>query len=241
MGRLNQLLAVEKTVRQNADRGVTDAYHKFQKPALFTGQTRTYEPMADDGVRLPSESQNPIAHGLELLTEALNAMIPQWDLEASKDASNRIASADLPILGLTNVPGTTLLYLEKQLEYVRTIVSKLPTLDPAVEWEYDSSRDMYKSAPVETLRGQKTPRSYSKAKATDKHPEQVEFYWEDVPVGTWTTVRLSTAFSPVDQRKLMDRVNTLYAAVKKAREEANMVTAVEAKVGAAIRDFLLGS
>lgn len=244
MGRLNQLLAVEKSVRSTADREITDAYHKLQKPTLFAGQSRSYEPLNDDGTRLPDESMVPQFDAAELLGDAFNAMVPQWDLEASKDMSNKLATADVVINGVTilsDVPGTTLLYLEKQLEYMRTVISKVPVLDPSVEWEYDSGSDSWRSKPVETLRTQKTPRSFIKAPATDKHPAQTEFYWEDVPVGTWTTTRLSKAVSAAYQRKMMERVNTLYAAVKKAREEANMVTVVDKKVGAAIRDYIMDS
>lgn len=243
MGRLNQLLAVEKAVRAQADKAITDAYHKLQKSDLFKGQTRTYTANNDDGQALPSESQTPQFAALELLEHGLNALVPQWDLEASKDMTNKLTSANVVVNGttiLSDVPATTLLYLEKQLEYVRTVVGAMPTLDSSVEWEYDSGADVWRSKPVETMRTQKTPRSFTKAPATDKHPAQTEFYWEDVPVGTWTTTRLSTALTEALKRKLLERVNTLYAAVKTAREEANLVTVVDKRVGSAIIDFLLG-
>ena len=46
---------------------------------------------------------------------------------------------------------------------------------------------------MQTLRTKKVPRNHVKAEATEKHPAQVEVYYEDVAVGYWTTVKFSGA------------------------------------------------
>jgi hypothetical protein len=56
-GETRQLLAAAKTARRDANDTGHWAYHLAQKPALFNGVIRTYQPKAEDGVTLPSESQ----------------------------------------------------------------------------------------------------------------------------------------------------------------------------------------
>lgn len=242
MGRLNQLLAVEKAVRTEAQRVLTNAYHKLQKAPLFQGQTRTYEPMNDGDTRFPDESQKPLANAHDTFDEGVVALIKQWNLEASKNASNLGATADVVVNDVTlleNVPTTTLLYLEKQLFDLATVANAIPTLDPAVEWDYDSAANIWRGKAVETVRTQKTPKTHVKYAATDKHPAQTEFYWEDVPVGTWTTTRLSTAMSDSQKRAIVKRIADLQAAVKQAREDANLVQVSNSTAGETLVDYIL--
>lgn len=72
---------------------------------------------------------------------------------------------------------------------------------------------------MRTVRTKKVPRNHVKAEATDKHPAQVDVYYEDVPVGYWTTVKFSGALPARRVNELLDRVEKLQQAVKFAREE----------------------
>lgn len=54
MTKLNQILAVEKGVKSDTQRKVTDAYHTIQKNALLSGISRTYQPVDDEGEDLPA-------------------------------------------------------------------------------------------------------------------------------------------------------------------------------------------
>jgi len=56
---------------------------------------------------------------------------------------------------LEQVPVTYLLFLEKQLTDLKTLVGKVPTLDEAEEWSFDESTGVYKSQAVRTTRTQK--------------------------------------------------------------------------------------
>ena len=64
-------------------------------------------------------------------------------------------------------------------------------------------------------------------------------YYEDVQVGTWSTVRFSGAMPAARQRELLARVNALQDAVKIAREEANGLDVTDRHVGGALFDYLL--
>ena len=119
------------------------------------------------------------------------------------------------------MPVTYLLFLEKQLVDLHTFVKKLPVLDAAESWTFDESADCYATEPVQTVRTKKVPRNHVKAEATEKHPAQVEVYYEDVTVGYWKTVKFSGALPAKRVNELLERVEKLQQAVKFAREEAN--------------------
>ena len=81
---------------------------------------------------------------------------------------------------LRDVPVSYLLFLEKQLVDLHTFVKKLPVLDAAESWTIDPSADCWRTEAVRTMRTKKVPRNHVKAEATEKHPAQVEVYYEDV-------------------------------------------------------------
>ena len=89
-----------------------------------------------------------------------------------------------------------------------------------------------------TTRSQKVPFSFIKAQATDKHPAQVEVMHEDKIVGDWHTTFLSGAMRPGDVAVLQERCANVLAAVKQAREEANMAQ-VETFTAAALLDYIV--
>lgn len=138
------------------------------------------------------------------------------------------------------VPVSYLLFLEKQLVDLHTFIRKLPVLDASESWNLDPSSDAWKTEPVRTIRTKKVPRNHVKAEATEKHPAQVDVYYEDVPVGYWTTVKFSGALPARRVNELLERVEKLQNAVKFAREEANSAEVTDQRVGDAVLGYLLG-
>ncbi|SDG08604.1 hypothetical protein SAMN05421505_101355 [Sinosporangium album] len=241
--KLNQILAVEKGVKSAAQRSIADIRQRLQKPALLSGISRTYQPVDDEGEQLPAESSRVQLKVEETLQEAATALTRLFDVTATKDWANTAAKADVAVDGrtlLTNVPVTYLLFLEKQLTELHTLISKLPTLDPAETWALDPSTDAYRTDTVKTVRTKKVPRNHVKAEATEKHPAQVEVYHEDIVVGHWTKVSFSGALPAARVRELTARVGKLQDAVRFAREEANGVEVTDQRVGEAVFDYLLG-
>jgi hypothetical protein len=159
------------------------------------------------------------------------------------DVGNTEARADVVVDGaavLQNVPVTYLLWLDKQLTDLRTFVDKLPSLDPSDSWSWDDGRGCYASEPVQTVRSKKVPRNHVLADATEKHPAQVQVFNEDVPAGTWTTVKLSGALPPAQIREYRSRVVRLQDAVKVAREQANATEVTARRAGEAVLGYLFG-
>jgi hypothetical protein len=244
MTRLSQIIAVEKGVKSDASRRITDLHRDVQKPQLLSGISRTYQPRADDGDQLPAESTRVQATAPDVLAEAAAAMTRLFDITLTKDHANTAARADVTVEGetiLRDVPVTYLLFLEKQLTDLHTFVAKLPVLDPSEEWAFDSARGCYATPPVKTVRGKKIPRNHTLAEATKEHPAQVQVYMEDVPEGDWTTVKFSGALPASRVRTLLGRVTALQHAVKFAREEANGVEVADQKAGEAVFSWLFAA
>jgi len=241
MTKLNQIVAVEKGVKAKAARTITDGYHTVQRATGLSGIARTYRPRDEEGDALPPESTLVQTKVDDIVTEITADLGRLFDVTATKDATNAVATADVNVDGNVLVADATvpfLLFLEKQLVDIRTFVSKLPTLDPAESWAYDNNSGVYATVPTQTVRTKKIPKNWVKAEATDKHPAQVEIFHEDVIVGTWTTIKFSGAVPSMRVNELLTRVDRLVEAVKFAREEANGTTVVDRSVGSAIFGYI---
>lgn len=244
MTKLNQIIAIEKSAKNAAAHVLTKAYQNVQKAAPLSGISRTYQPLNDEGERLPSESTRVQISAATIAADVKDVLARMFDVVATKDNTNRFAVADVVVDGktiLTDAPVTFLLYLEKQLTDLRTFISKLPTLDPSEEWSWDDNALCYVSAPVQTVRSKKVPRNHVLAEATDRHPAQVQVWHEDVSVGTWTTVKRSGALPAREVAQALQRVEALQVAVKQAREAANQTDVSDKLVGKAITDFVFGA
>lgn len=242
MPKLNQIVAVEKGVKGRTANAITAIYHRLQKPALYAGLLRKYTPLDDEGDRLPPEStrvQHAVETDLENVSEALTKL---FDVVATKEAANTVAKADLKmgdhvLVADASVP--YLLFLEKQLVDLRTLVSKVPLLDPAETWSSDPANGGFRTEAVETTRTRKIPKVLVKYEATDKHPAQTEVYMVDEIVGRWAATKYSGAMSVIRRDVILSRIEGLMDAVKQAREEANGVEVEQQKVGSGIFEFLL--
>src|SRR5262245_19024708 len=129
MAKLNQILAVEKSVKAGAQRALTDAYHAIQKPTLLSGLSRTYQPVDDEGEQFPPESTRVQVQVEDTLKDVGAALTKLFDVTATKDWTNCDARADVKVDGqvvVSDAPVTYLLFLEKQLTDLHTMVSKLP-------------------------------------------------------------------------------------------------------------------
>jgi hypothetical protein len=241
--KLHQVLAVSRGVKQHAQQALTDFYQKVQKPEPFAGISRVYDPKDDEGERFPDEYQRVQQNAETMLSEILNEIRPMYAITGDIDSTNRTAAASIIVDGtvvLANVPVATLLWLEKQLADLRTVLMKLPTLDPGYAWTWNAASNQWTSPVVTTLKTKKMYRNHVKAQATDKHPAQVEIFTEDIAVGSWSTKKLSGAMRPSHVKALQARLEKLRDAVKVAREHANTTEVERFDAGAAL-DWLLSS
>lgn len=243
MPKLNQIIAVTAGKKTQAQKAVTEAHQNLQKATLLDGIARTYKPKDDEGEQLPPEKKQVQLKVKDAVQAVTTTLTDLFDVVATQDFANTQAKANVVVDGQTvlrDVPVTLLLFLEKQLVDLHTFVEKLPTLDPAETWRYNSDVDAFASEPYQTTKTKKVLKNHVKAEATDKHPAQVETYTEDVVVGYWTTVRYSGAVPAKDRNDMLERVRKLQEAVKSAREEANGTEVTPRKIGADVFKYLFG-
>ena len=245
MTRLSQINALVAGEKKRSDEQLTKLYHRVQQNnALLGGLIRTYQPDDDDGEQLqPEGSKVQTRIEADILPGITSALSRMMDLQFTQDANNANATGDVIVNGqvlIAAAPVTYLLWLEKTLVHIRTILAKLPTLDPAETWTWDAGQRVWRSEPTRTYRAKKVFRNHVKAEPTDRHPAQVEVFSEDVRVGTWTAVKLSGA-APAELVQLLDdRVGKLIDAVRVARDEANILEVVDVYAAGTVFGFLFG-
>lgn len=242
----SMILAVDRTARNRVLQAMTAAQRALLREELITGLNRTYRPLDDEGETRPPQSK-PVQVDAETVIHDITDMVADlFDLVDKKERTNTIAKADIVIEGeseplLTDVPVTYLLFLERQLVDLHTFIKKLPVLDPAETWTRSEAANAWVSEPTETASTKKVRQNHVKSPPTDKHPAQVETFDEDVKIGTWRTVKFSGALPAARVARLRTRVETLQAAVKFAREEANTTRVIAGdNVGRTLIDFVLG-
>lgn len=235
--KLNQVLAIEKGTSSKAQSALTEFYKQCQAATLSQGLVRKYKPNADDGERLAPENKQLQLHVATEFKSVLSSLKTQFDLVATKDKANCSARADVVVGGktiLADVPVTTLLFLEKQLTDMHTAVTKLPILPTDEKWSFDEANDMWVSEPLLTTKTKPIKKVLEKSPATDKHPAQVEVYEQAEPVGVWTTIKHSGCVKASAVKTMRENLEKLLAAVKVAREEANLTPAVEVSIADAV-------
>jgi hypothetical protein len=244
MPKLNQINAIVTSRKGEVEKAVTEAYKLIQKDTLFAGRERTYRPIDDvNGQKLPAESQKVQQRADDLIKQAVAKWNELWNLVYTQDSGNQQAKADVVVDGkvvLANVPVTTLLFLDKQVNDLETFVSKLPTPDPAEEWAHDPNSGLLKSKATESLRTSKEPTVIVKYDATEKHPAQTELIYKDLPVGTWTQILYSGCIQADRKNGILARIKKLQDAIKIAREQANLLEVERQKAGEPLLGFVFG-
>lgn len=241
--RLHTIAAIHKGGKERAHLELTNLHKESQKPALYGGQSKRYTPLEENDQDLPPDVNELVQlRSQDVLNDLRGVLRPLWDTEATLDKTNQAANADLIADGVTlvtDVPATYLLFLQKQLDTVRTFIDKLPTLPVTEDWTYDGAVGYHVTQPVKTTSSRKLTVPLVLHPGTDRHPPQAVAHQQDVPAGTWETVKRSGAL-PVDVKKrLLARVTALQNAVKAARERANMTPAIDFKPADDLLRFLL--
>ncbi|QJX00691.1 DUF7873 family protein [Frigoriglobus tundricola] len=244
MPKLNQINALVTSRKGDAEKQITELYKLIQKEQLFAGRERTYRPLDEvNGQKLPPESQRVQQRADDLVRQAREKWTELWNLVLTQDTGNQSARADIVVDGkviLANVPVTSLLFLDKQVNDLETFVSKLPTPDPAEEWTHDPSTGLLRGKTTESLRTSKEPTVIVKYEATKEHPAQTELFTKDVPVGTWSQILYSGCIGTDRKNAILTRVRKLQDAIKLAREQANLLEVERQKAGEPLLGFVFG-
>jgi hypothetical protein len=239
--KLNQVIAIEKGAKNRLYAAITELHKNAQKPDLYYGFNKSYEPKEEGGEQFPPEQKKVLMRSDDVLAETKKLFTEFLDITATKDFANVTAKADVIVVGNTlikDVPVPYLLFLEKQLTDLRTFVDKMPVLDESDDWRKDDATGLFKTEPTKTHRTSKVQEAIVLYDATEKHPAQTQLITKDVIVGYWNQTKQSGAITRGDKRKLLERIESVLSAVKSAREEANSVEAPEKKVGEDILGYI---
>lgn len=238
--KLNQVIALVGGRKTAIQKLLTGIHHGW-KADRVTGMTRTYAPKTEEGERFPSEKKVLQVRVEDEMTRVRAELTDFWDLVVTQEMSNTAAKADVVVDGVMlaqEIPVTALLFLEKQLADVATLVGNLPTLPVDKSWKPDAGNRCYVSEPEVTIRTRKEQRPLVLYPATPEHPAQTQLVTEDTSAGTWTTVFSSGAIPAAEQFAALQRIEKLRDAVKVAREQANGIDAQERKIGAALLSYV---
>lgn len=238
---LNQIVSAEKQIKSRVYGEITNIDRMLQKPDLLNGLSRKYQPKDENGETFPEENKRVQIVAKDTFQTVQKLLTESFDLEATKDATNGQARADITVgetVIAASVPATTLLFLEKQLNDLHTLVARTPVLDPSEVWTFDNHAGVYKSETTQTHRTKKVQKPVVLYHATPEHPAQTVMITEDEIVGHWHATKHSGALRLDEKARLLERINVLAVAVKHAREKANGVTIVEQKIGAGVLAFL---
>ena len=240
--KLNQIIAIEKGVKSRTYSEISMLHKNNQKHDLFNGFSKFYTPKNDDGESYPPENKKVQMIAFESLKNFGKTLTKLLDITATKDWANCTAIADIVIDGevlVKDAPTSYLLFLEKQINDIRTYVETLPILDTSEDWVEDVNSGLYKTGSVKTHKTKKMQKPIVLYEATDKHPAQTQMITEDIVVGYWDIVKQSGAMPIFKKKQILERIEKLSAAVKFAREEANSVNAVQMEFGSKLFNYLI--
>ena len=239
---LNQVVAIEKGVKNDSKKKLDALYHNVQKPDLFNGFTKQYQPLNEEDVDvLPPETQRVRLNAEDVLNSIGESLTELFDITADKDFANTQAKADVVVDGtvfVKDAPVTYLLFLEKQLEHLKTVVGKVPVLSVDHDWKPDVNTSLFKTNERVTVRTKKVQEGLVLQPPTKEHPAQTQLISKDVITGHWKTVGLSGALPEPRRRAVLDKIEKLRKAVKFAREEANRTTVERKNLGGNILGWL---
>lgn len=242
--KLNQLIAVLQSVKANASKSKTEVYQLAQKGALFQGLSRTYQPREEDGFTYPPESQKLTLKVEDLIDKFSTGLYEFINLAATQDCANTEAKASVRVeqrVIIPDVPVSYLLFLEKQLQDVKTFISSLPVLSIDKDWQHDPNRGCYITSPKETVKTKKITDFVVAYEATENHPAQIKEVSKDVVEGVWSLTEFSGALPQDRVNAMLRKVDILQKAVIQAREEANGMEVQQKQFASAIFGYLFDS
>lgn len=244
---LHQLLAVKDDLEKKAQMILNETETTFTKRQdHFDGVRKNYVPKEEGGEQLPSEAKEIVTTVADKLDYTKQSVIKAIDARLSLEETNASGTANAEVvLEDGTVFGTfssiSLLALEDSLSKIRAVYKNIPTLDPAQVWNSDpTQKNVYRTNEEVKFRVIKRNEPLVLYPATDKHPAQTQVVTNDVQVGRWVSTSFSGRISPLEKSNLLQRVDDLIIAVKKAKAKANQVQAIQVKVGEKLFNYING-
>ena len=213
MAKLHEVLAVEGSLENQANKCRSDLLNTFEKKRhLFEEKRVIFQPLAE-GAPEVTETQSKMESTIwKELIWLRGFSVKALDASFQVACANTNASADIVLEdGSTlaeSVPATALLELEKRMSEITDFLKAIPTLDPARGFVPDTNRGngIYVAQEITKTRTKKTKEVLKLAPPTKEHPEQVAMIDVDVPVGKTVTTTLipAGAVNPVASDTAVD-------------------------------------
>lgn len=247
MSKLHELLAVDTDVMGQADKCRKELAETFEKKSHhFTKKILTVTPVKDgepSKTEQQLELQTTVADELKWVSEKLTAAL---DVGHQVDVANTTAVANIVLddetILLEDVPTTSLLRMTHRVTEIRDLVYAIKTLDPAKGFELDPKErpGVYKAKDAHTFRGEKVFDYVVMVAPTDKFPAQVKELMIDKKTHDLLTQEWSSLITVKAKGEMLDRVEEILRALKKARARANELeidTRVN-KIGAKVLNYV---
>lgn len=250
MAKLHELIAVNDSLRTQAEATRADLKNTFEKKRThFSEKIVTFKSLKEgepDKVEGQLGLQTTVRKELNWIGEKLAKAI---DSGHQIEMANTQARADVVLedgtVLLKDVPATTLLQLEKRIKEIHDLAVAIPTLDPAQGFVLDVNRghDIYRARDMEKPRTEKTFDYIVMVQPTDKHPAQVKELSIDKVVGRLVQQEWSSLITVTEKGDMLDRIEDLTRAVKKARSRANEIDidVRSNKIADALLEFVFGN
>lgn len=228
MAKLHELLAVDGNLKRQADSTRTDLINTFKKKEHhFTEKLVTFEPLEDGALPVKEEVldlETTVGKELDWITDHVARSL---DVSFQVAVANTQAKADVVLedgsILLKAIPVASLLELEKRVNEVRELIAAIPTLDPAKGFKPDAQKGkgIFVAREVVRQRTQKVQVPLVLSPATEKFAANVQLISKDVPIGAVKTQEWSSRITTAEKAGMLDRVESVARAIKKARSRAN--------------------
>lgn len=243
---LHSLLAVETDLKNVSNKIKNETGTTFiKKDDHFEGLLKVYVAIEEGNNFSDKEEKKEIVTTVvEKLEYAKKAIANGLNATLSKEETNAsgTATAELKVgeINFGMLSATSLLALEKELVAIRKVYGVIPTLDPAKPWKRDEMEEGMKwiTEPSTTYRTSKVEDFRVVYEATKEHPAQIQKVVKDKTVGKYLTTYKSGKITPLAKSKLLDKIDNLILAVKRARSKANQAEVIKSTVGTQLMDYI---
>lgn len=249
MGKLHEILAVEKLKNAGVAKLMQETLHKFGKIEFFSGHIKTLKMLEDKPENAAIEAQGSSIQNLPTTVQAtLEYLFGFWaqaeDVTFQKNVTNQRAVADLMFRGTLvakDVPVDELMGLEKRLEQVRNLFNQMPTLPAAARVSplANGQKGAWIGEIETTTKTDKTTTAVTLYEATDKHPAQVKEVSKDVVVGKFELTKMYGSATSQQKADCISVIDDLISEAKQARMRANSVEAATDRIGAKLVEIFM--
>jgi hypothetical protein len=253
MGKLHELLAVEKTRTAAFAALSAETAAKLAKIDFFQGHVKTLKMLEDSEANKVLEAQSSESRILPTtVKETLTYLMGFWaqaeDVQFQKNVTNRNAVADLMFRGevlASEVPVDELMGLTSRLEALRNLFKTIPTLPAAIVVSNADSQTGRQGSWIgtaeSTVKTEKAMVPVVLYEATEKHPAQVKEVTKDIVVGKFEMTKFYGMATSQQKADVLTILDDLIAETKMARQRANSVEASTDVIGNKIASVILAA